>query len=206
VTGVQEMRWRASFGPTPWLVAFAGEAGSGKSTLSRAVGHRLGWPVVDKDDIKDILHGHTIEANAGGLAYDVMFNVARRQLLLGLSVICDSPLTGGAGHAAQVAAATGARLAVVACRCPDEAVWRDRINARKDLGLPGHHQTDWDTMRVHSRPDPLPLHASEAEAAGHPYLQIDTLAPVEALRDRVIAWLTRQAGQADGGSNPGGEA
>jgi len=190
MTAMHETRVGMSSGTTPWLVAFAGEAGSGKSTLSRALGRRLRWPVVDKDDIKDILHGHTIAPNAGPLAYDVMFNVARRQLLLGLSVICDSPLTGGAWHAAQVAAETGAMLAVVACRCPDNTVWRARINARKSLGLPSHHQTDWDTMRAQRGPDPLPLHA--AEAVDHPYLLVDTLAPVEDLCDRVIAWLAQQ--------------
>ena len=28
---------------------------SGKTTLSLALGERLGWPVVDKDDINDVL-------------------------------------------------------------------------------------------------------------------------------------------------------
>jgi len=69
-------------------------------------------------------------------------------------------------------------------------VWRDRINARKGLGLSSHHQTDWDTMRAQRGPDPLPLH--EAEAGEHPYLLIDTLAPVETLCDRVITWLAQQ--------------
>ncbi len=190
MTKARETRVGVSLWPTPWLVAFAGEAGSGKSTLSRALGRRLRWPVVDKDDIKDILHGHTAESNAGPLAYDAMFNVARRQLLLGLSVICDSPLTGGAGHTARIAAGTGATLAVVACRCPDDTVWRDRINARTSLGLPGHHQTDWEMMRARRGPDPLPLRA--AEAVNHPYLPVDTLAPVEDLCDRVTGWLAQQ--------------
>jgi predicted kinase len=79
------------------LVAFAGEAGSGKSALSRALGRRLRY-----------------EANPG-LAYDIMWNVARRQLLLGLSVICDSPLTGGPWHAIQVAAETSAGVLTRRC-------------------------------------------------------------------------------------------
>jgi len=95
-----------------WLLALAGEAGSGKSTLSRALGRRLQWPVIDKDDIKDLLYGQA--PDSGALAYQVMFNVARRQLLLGLSVICDSPLTGRIAYdrAAGIAAETGASLAL----------------------------------------------------------------------------------------------
>lgn len=126
-----------------WLIALAGEAGSGKSTLSRALGRRLRWPVIDKDDARDLL-----DNTNPGLAYDIMFNIARRQLLLGLSVICDSPLTSGPWRAAQVAAETGAALAVVECRCPDEAAWRARIDGRKALNLPSHHQTDWEAMQA----------------------------------------------------------
>jgi predicted kinase len=163
------------------LVAFAGEAGSGKSALSRALGRRLRWPVIDKDDMRDLLD----EANPG-LAYDIMWNVARRQLFLGLSVICDSPLTGGPWHAIQVAAQTSAALAVVECRCPDEAVWRARIDGRKALNLPSHHQTDWDTVQAHRRTHP----PQSLEVIGYPYLMVDTtVAPVEALCDRLVAWL-----------------
>ncbi len=165
-----------------WLIALAGEAGSGKSTLGRALARRLRWPVVDKDDVRDLLDDAT-----PGLAYDIMFNVARRQLLLGLSVICDSPLTGGPWHAVQVAEETGATLAVVECRCPDEAVWRERINARRALNLPAHHQTDWDAMQPLRRG---PAH--QLAAIGCPHLVVDTLAPVDTLRDQVVAWLAAQ--------------
>jgi predicted kinase len=168
------------------LLALAGEAGSGKSTLSRALGCRLRWPVIDKDDIKDILYGRA--PDSGPLAYEVMFNVARRQLLLGLSVICDSPLTGRIAYdrAAGIAAETGASLAVVKCRCPDESVWRERINARKDMHLPAHHQTDWEAMQA----QPHRLDSTRrAQITGHPYLLVETMAPVELLCDQVIAWL-----------------
>jgi hypothetical protein len=75
-----------------WFIAMKGFAGSGKSTLSRALSKQLGWPVIDKDDVKDLLDGPA--QAAGPLAYEIMFNIARRQLLQGLNVICDSPLTG----------------------------------------------------------------------------------------------------------------
>jgi predicted kinase len=168
------------------LLALAGEAGSGKSTLGRALGRRLRWAVIDKDDIKDILYGRA--PDSGPLAYEVMFNIARRQLLLGLSVICDSPLTGRIAYdrAAGIAKETGVALAIVECRCPDEATWSERINARKDLHLPAHHQTDWAAMQAQRQQlDDARL----VEITGHPYLLVETLTPVEALCDQVNAWL-----------------
>jgi shikimate kinase len=41
-----------------WLIAMKGFAGSGKSTLGRALSREFGWPLVDKDDVKDLLDSH----------------------------------------------------------------------------------------------------------------------------------------------------
>jgi tRNA uridine 5-carbamoylmethylation protein Kti12 len=46
-----------------WLIALKGLSGSGKSTLGRALGKQLGWPLIDKDDVKDILDGYTAEGS-----------------------------------------------------------------------------------------------------------------------------------------------
>jgi len=170
-----------------WLVAFKGEAGSGKSTLSRALSRRLRWPVIDKDDIRDLLDDST-----PGLSYDIMFNVARRQLLQGLSVICDSPQrTPGPAHAAQIAAETRAQLAIVECACPDEAIWRDRINGRKALNLPAHHQTDWVALQGHlqARAASTP----HTDLGMSPHIVVQTVGRVDALCEQVINWLVQHA-------------
>jgi shikimate kinase len=40
-----------------WLLALKGPAGTGKSTLGRALGRRLGWPVVDTTrDLSTLVH------------------------------------------------------------------------------------------------------------------------------------------------------
>ena len=74
------------------LIVMKGFAGSGKSTLARALSRQFGWPLVDKDEIKDLLDGHA--QAAGPLAYAIMFNIARSLLLQGFNVICDSPASG----------------------------------------------------------------------------------------------------------------
>lgn len=174
-------------GSALWLLAFKGPAGSGKSTLSRALSHRLGWPLIDKDDVKDILHERA--PDSGGLAYEVMLNVARRQLLQGLSVICDSPLSFCTIYerAERIADETGARLAIVECVCPDEDEWRRRIESRKVLCLPSHHQTDWASFQVARQVAARHM----VYPIGAPYLAVDTTQPLHELVDRVAGWLER---------------
>ena len=174
-----------------WMIALKGFSGSGKSTLGRALSRQLGWPIIDKDDIKDLIDGRA--PDAGGLAYAVMLNVARRQLLQGLNVICDSPLTFSMTyeHARHIAIETHASLAIIECHCSDEHEWSQRINARKALQLAAHHQTDWDSFQVYR-------HKLLSEAnypINDPLLVVDTERPLHEIIDEVIVWLDRHSGQ-----------
>jgi predicted kinase len=171
--------------PGLWLVAMKGPPGSGKSALARALSRRLGWPLIDKDDVRDLS-----EQEPPGLSYNVMLNIGRRQLLQGLSVICDSPLGYRFTYeaATRMAAEAGARLAVVECQCPDLAIWRARIEARQALGLPAHHTTDWAAVEAFLR--------RTADDGGfviaHPHLVVDTTLPLEASCERAVHWLAEQ--------------
>jgi len=141
-TIIRAISWHSTKRSHPLhLIAFKGLPATGKSTLARALARELSWPLIDKDDIKDVLDGHTLEA--GGLAYDTLFNLVRRQALLGLDVICDSPLTFERSYTRlrEIAGETGAKLFIVESTCSDEQAWLERIEARKMLSLPAHHQT-----------------------------------------------------------------
>ncbi len=168
-----------------WLIVMKGFAGSGKSTLGRALSKRFGWPLVDKDDIRDLLGDHA--PNAGPLAYMIMFNIARRQLQHDLSVICDSPLTGKIAYerACAVATETQASLAVLECRCSDEALWQQRIDGRKALQLPQHHQTDWEAYQAFLRQPAI----QEQYPITHPYLIVDTARPLRECLNAASEWL-----------------
>jgi predicted kinase len=100
-----------------WLIVMKGPPGSGKSTIARSLSEELACPLIDKDDIRDLLLGD--ELVASGRSYDIMFHVTRHQLFQGLSVICDSPLTSEIGYqrAQTIAAETNAVLVILECVC-----------------------------------------------------------------------------------------
>jgi predicted kinase len=170
---------------TPRLIAFKGHPGSGKSAVARALGRRLGWPVIDKDDVKDVLAGMC--EDPGGLAYTAMFNVARRQLLQGLSVICDSPLSEVHGYTAAccVAHDTAAHLFVVECVCSSPEEWRRRVEQRAALRLPAHHITSWEDLEAHMRR----RERSSCYPIQEPYLVVDTIEPLERVLSNILIWL-----------------
>ncbi len=132
--------WRSKKKVHTRLILFKGLPGSGKSTLSRAPGQRLGLPIIDKDDIDDVLHGQV--AASGGLAYEIMLRVARRQLLQSLSVICDSPLLYSQTYerAQGIAIEANASLAIIECLCSYKQIWQRRIDSRQYLHLSSHHR------------------------------------------------------------------
>jgi predicted kinase len=167
----------------PWLIAFKGDPGTGKSTISRALSASLGWPLIDKDDIKDILDQRVDEA--GALAYGVMLRLVRRQLLQGLDVICDSPfLPQTYLNARRIADETRTSLVVIECRCSDETMWRRRIEARQNQALPHHHTTTWDDLQAARR-----RRLSGSVDISEPLLTMDTTRSIEQELSDIIEWL-----------------
>jgi predicted kinase len=117
-----------------------------------------------------------------------MFNIARRQLLQDLSVICDSPLGYRLTYesAAHIATETGATLAIVECHCPDLNTWRSRIEARQSLTLPAHHTITWAAVEAFQQRTA----ADSGFTITHPHLIVDTTRPLAELCDHVVQWLT----------------
>ncbi len=148
------------------LLLMKGPPGSGKSAIARELGRILGWPVIDKDDVRDLLPD-----GIGGVSYEAMLAIARRQMLLGMSVIADSPLGYERGYRAalRIAKEASALVAVVDCVCSDDAEWRRRIDSRRSMGLASHHATDWQKVR-----DFFARTAAEPFVDDVPHLTVDT--------------------------------
>ncbi len=167
------------------FVLMKGPPGSGKSTIARELGRRLGWPVIDKDAVRDLLPDEL-----GGVSYEAMLALAERQLAIGLSVIADSPLGYGRAYttARRIAAETEARMFVIECACSDAAEWQGRIERRSGSGLAAHHATDWAKVEAfyeRTAVDPYQVDV--------PHLMVDTTAPLEQSLRRIVSWLEDQA-------------
>jgi predicted kinase len=174
---------------TAYLLAFKGLPGTGKSTLSRALARILRWPLIDKDDIKDVIYADC--PGSGPLSYDTMFRVAARQLACGLNVICDSPLwyEVAYAHASSIARQHAATLLVLETTLSDLDLWRDRINDRQNDAArmaAGHHVTSWEAMQA--SPAFQERH-SPAFSITTPYLRLDTAGSLHAARAIALAWL-----------------
>jgi len=165
---------------------FRGPVAIGKSALSRALGKRLGWHVVDKDDYSDVLMTHV--ENYGPPAYESMFSAAVSLLSQGFSVICDSPLRGRVGylHAERVAGQTSAALRVVTCTLADETLWKTRLETRQRR--PAHVLKTWEDL-THYREQAPPDFDYPTDA---PTFRADLAVSLEGLTAEITTWLDQQ--------------
>jgi predicted kinase len=179
------------------MILLKGPPGCGKSTIATALARRLGYALIDKDDINDILQKalapHTPVGGelAGGLAYTLMFTLARRLLLSGSCVICDSPLTTKWAYesAREVASKAQARVAIVDCYCSDEQLWRLRIENRGGRDFPPHRIASWDQLASYRTTMQTRYADSLVYAPTDPCTRIDTAKPLEGTLDQVECWL-----------------
>ncbi len=129
----------------PWLFAMKGHPATGKSAVAHALAQRLHIPLIDKDDIKDVVLGLP---GANDLAYAAMWRIAATQLALGLSVIAVSPLSYPVGYtkSCEIAANHHANLLVIETVLA-EAEWRRRLDARDPAGST-HKIRGWEAMQA----------------------------------------------------------
>ncbi|HXW47594.1 MAG TPA: AAA family ATPase, partial [Streptosporangiaceae bacterium] len=108
------------------LVVFSGVPGTGKSTLSDAVGRRLGIPVFAVDWLLGSLTpfgGYHMDA-AWDMGPEMLTTLAVRQLALGQSAILDFPTEDQANRTRwrTLAHQAGADFKVILCVCSDQQV------------------------------------------------------------------------------------
>ncbi|MEZ4634042.1 MAG: ATP-binding protein [Caldilineaceae bacterium] len=169
----------------PVLVLLKGHPATGKSTLARALARHLGWPLIDKDDVKDFTRGLP---GGNGMAYDVAWRIADTQLGLGLSCIVDTPLSYPQGYDAgcRLAEKHGAHVLVVETHLDDDE-WRRRLDARPPAEST-HKINNWADMQA--------LLAQYDGCFNFPidpahHLIVDTTQPVPALLAQVCDCLPK---------------
>lgn len=176
----------------PLLVVFAGLPGTGKSTLARALARELRAVYLDKDTIKEgvlrlgaEMKLEQAERLAGALSYELLVDLARDNLTLGLPVVIDSPAAYRLfrDRVKAVARALKADLKLIECICTDERMLRERVEGRA-RELPPHQATDWETFQ---------RDRSRFERISEPRLIVDTAEPEAINLRKIRAYLGRTA-------------
>jgi predicted kinase len=172
-----------------YLIVLQGPTGIGKSTIANALAKELQTPVIDKDDIKDIIDDSFTDTKVSGwLSYEAMWRVAEKQLINGLSVICDSPLTGATNfqNALEIAQRNEAKLVIVDCACSKEEVWRERIEGRAtDPSHPNHKARTWEEAQSNIR--------GYARTEAKDAIKIDTADNLEANLCKILSAISGRA-------------
>ena len=165
-----------------FLLQMAGFPGSGKTEMSRAIGRKTGAAVIDKDVIMAAaMRSGVVPENAGGLAYEAGFDLARSMLGNGLSVVLDTPaqFTIIRERGACIAEQAGGAYFIIECVVPDAVA-----NARLASRQPAHelHPPSLEGVDVaYSRPGTSPL--------TEPHLTLDTTRPFDECLQDALEYL-----------------
>jgi predicted kinase len=139
----------------PQLIMFAGTRGTGKTSLARAVARELRAVYLDKDTIRDCVIAQTEKQKleqapqlAEALSYELLVDLARDNLSLGLSVVLDSPAGYQAFRERVKGLARSARveLRLIECICTDERLLRQRVEGHGQ-DAPAYRTRDWATYQ-----------------------------------------------------------
>ncbi|KAF6172305.1 hypothetical protein GIB67_024927 [Kingdonia uniflora] len=136
------------------VIAMKGHPGTGKSTIAHAIAAALKCPLIDKDDIryctKPLQQSSSLSASnqlLNDISYQVMYQIAKTQLHLGLNVIIDSPLSRKCHldrlQQLSVGSTGRVRVIIIECTAQDEAEWRRRLEGRNNVDSNWHKPATW---------------------------------------------------------------
>ncbi|MEQ8603413.1 MAG: AAA family ATPase [Marivibrio sp.] len=137
----------------PLLIALSGPPGVGKSCAADALALCTGAVVVRVDAIEAGLRRHDPALADTPAGYLVGYALAADHLDRKAVVIADcvNPLPETRAAWRAVAAEAGARFLAVELRCGDEALWRERVEARREAAGAARAPS-WEQARARRTP------------------------------------------------------
>lgn len=160
-----------------------GEPGSGKSTVARALGPRLGAIVLDKDVIKAaLLRAGIAELQAAAGAYEVFFSQARSLVAAGHSVVLDNPVFWQPVERRwlEIARHAGSPGILIECVCSDRDELVRRLATRDALESQPRAPLD------------LRRHPGSAATPFQPRLTLDSTRPLDEIVAEAVAYIRTQ--------------
>uniref|UniRef100_A0A7S3EDJ4 Uncharacterized protein n=1 Tax=Rhodosorus marinus TaxID=101924 RepID=A0A7S3EDJ4_9RHOD len=176
-----------------FVVLIRGYPGVGKTTFSVELAKQARMCLLCKDDIRDVAvelekdeRWHA-EMSTNAMCYGVLWRMLETQLMVGHSVVVESPLgRQDLYRQGVVTAQEGDALPVVMHCVLDEEEWGRRLRERSHQQRTGHEEdhkpTDVNEIKAHYGMDSYEMKST-------PVLKIDCMRPVSELVPSAISWL-----------------
>lgn len=176
------------------LLVVSGHPGSGKTTVARKLAEVLRWPLVSRDDFKELLFDHlgigdrAWSQKLGGVSYDMMDRALHLLMETGAGVVAETNFSAAAAASLRTRAEYMAyEVLEVCCTAPpSELMARFRRRADNGERHPGHQ--DADNLSEQAARVAVPY---EPLAVG-PVLRLDTSERPEVVCRRAEEWVAAQ--------------
>ncbi len=174
----------------PVLLLVNGLPATGKTTLARTVAAELGWPVLHKDDVKEILFdtlGYSTRAESrrlGVATSALLFHMIDAQLAAGVDCVLENNFKPDAAREQinAICALRQARALQIFCECAPE------LRVQRFLGRARHpgHADDEITQEIAGA---MRAETLEPVALDAPLLRVDTTSASASQQDEVLSWV-----------------